>query len=491
MTRRKTGFIITVMWLLLNAVPASAQTIREGTVIDGVTIVDVRTGRLAPHQAVLIVDGRIVDIAPAGTIEVAGTARIIEGANRFLVPGFNDMHVHTLAPPGAATELPLMLASGITGFRQMAGAPPLLAARSSGRLTLPEDAPALLAMPGAILTGAAFADPAAATAEVERQTAQGADFIKVVDLPPAAFAAAAQAARVNHIPFAGHLPLSVNERDAMRQGMASIEHLGPGISVLLNCSSDEAAIRAMLAGAPAPGGADFAAGPEQVRRMLVNPMLVTPPQAFGLMARVLATYDAAKCRAFAADVAASDTWMVPTLTRLEAMELGNTPALRDNPDLRYAPAESRALWTEVGDEFDNRLTPAQRQTLSDLFEAQLRLTAVFDREGVKMLAGTDFGGGWIVAGQSLHHEFDLLSRSGLRPLRILQMTTVDPATFLGRETTMGVVEEGRNADLVLLDSDPTESVAALHQISGVIRAGRYYDRAELDAIKAQAAATLQ
>ena len=470
---------------------AGADTVRTGLVLDHVTVVDVRTGRLLRDRAVVIAGGRIAGIVRAGSVTAAGTAHRIDGRGRYVTPGFNDMHAHNLNTESPTTSLPMMLANGITGFRQMAGAPALLAARAARKPLLPPDSPALLAMPGTILAGPAFTDPAAVTAEVARQKAQGADFIKVIELPPAAFAAAAEAAKANGLPFAGHLPPSVNERDAMRLGMASIEHLGPGISVLLNCSRDEGALRAMLAAAPAGGGATFNAGPEQVRRMLVNPMLATPAPGFALIRRVLATYDDAKCRAFAGDVAASGTWMVPTLARLEAMELGNTPTLRDNPDLRYVPAASRALWRDVGADFDQRLSPDQKQVLADLFSAQLRLTGLFGAAKVKMLAGTDFGGGWIVPGRSLHREFDLLARAGLSPLRILQMTTIDPARFLDREASMGTVEAGRAADLVLLDGDPTKDVANLHKIAGVVRAGRYLDRAALDAIQARAAATLQ
>jgi hypothetical protein len=343
-------------------------------------------------------------------------------------------------------------------------------------------------MPGTILAGAVFADPAAAVAEIARQKAQGADFIKVIDVPPATFIAAADAARNYGLPFAGHLSLAVDAREAIRRGMTSIEHLGPGIALLLNCSRDEAAIRSMIAAIPpgSGGGSNFNAEPEQVRRMLANPLLLTPPQGFALMRRVLGSYDDDKCRAFAAEVAASSTWMVPTLTRLEAMELGNTPALKDNPDLPYAPAASRTLWRDVGNDFDEKLTPDQRKLLEELFQRQLRLTGLFDRTGVKMLTGTDFGGQWIVSGFSLHHEFDLLARAGISPLRVLQMTTLDPARFLQREAIMGTVERGRNADLVLLEADPTKDVANLHRVSAVVRAGRYLNRADLDAIESRA-----
>jgi imidazolonepropionase-like amidohydrolase len=472
---------------------AQAQTVRAGLVLDHVIVVDVRSGQLVRDRALVIADGKIVEVARGGAVRVTGAGRLIEGNGRFVVPGFNDMHAHNLNTDSPETSLPLMLANGVTGFRQMAGSPELLANRAAGRPLLPPDSPALLGMPGTILAGAAFTDSAAVVAEIARQKAHGADFIKVIDVPPAAFFAAEDAARESGLPISGHLPLSVDAREAIRRGMASVEHLGPGITLLLNCSRDEAAIRSMIAAIPpgSGGGSNFNAEPEQVRRMLANPLLLTPPQGFALMRRVLGTYDDEKCRAFAAEVAASATWMVPTLTRLEAMELGNTPGLRDNPDLRYAPAAARTLWRDVGNEFDAKLTPDQRKLLEELFQSQLRLTGVFNKAGVKMLTGTDFGGQWIVSGFSLHHEFDLLAQAGVSALRVLQMTTLDPARFLQREAVMGTVERGRNADLVLLEADPTKDVANLHRISAVVRAGRYLSRADLDAIESRAQDSLR
>ncbi len=478
--------------LVAGGAPSRAATAREELVLNHVTVVDVRTGRLARDRAVVIADGRVVEVVAAGGIRPAKGVRIVDERGRFVVPGFNDMHAHNLNTDNPETSLPLMLANGVTGFRQMAGAPALLAARAAGKPLLPPDSPALLAMPGTILAGPAFATPAASLAEIARQKREGADFIKVVDVPPPTFIAAADAARAQGLPYAGHLPIGVDPRDAMRHGMVSIEHLGPGLSLLLSCSRDEAAIRAMLAaGPPPPAHMDVNEGTPDVRRMLANPVLATPPQGYLLMRRVLASYDEGKCRAFAAEAAASGTWQVPTLARLEAMELGDIPALRDNPDLRYTPPASRALWNDVGTEFGRRITPEQRRTLADLFAAQLRLTKLFDDAHVKMLAGTDFGGQWLVSGRSLHHEFDLLARAGVSPLRVLQMTTLDPALFLHREADMGTVEPGRAADLVLLDGDPTLNVANLHRIAAVVRGGRLLDRAALDAISAHAAATLR
>ncbi len=462
------------------------DTIRDGLLLDHVSVVDVRDGTVARDRAVVVADGRIVRVVAAGSIGVSGSAKVVDGKGAFVVPGFNDMHAHNLNTASPETSLAEMLANGVTGFRQMAPIDP-----ASNLALISSATPALLIKPGRLLAGTDLALPAAAKAEVDRQKAQGVDFIKVVDLPADAFLAAAAEARDRGLPFAGHLPPTVDPRAAIHGGMTAIEHMGPTISLLLACSRDETPIRAMLNGLPPRPVVDFGGDQAKLQRLLANPTMLTPPQGFLLIRRVLATYDDAKCRAFASEVAASPTWIVPTLTRLEAMNLGNSAELRDNPDLRYVPGAMRKLWREVGGDFDAKLTAEQRQTLADLFAAQLRLTGLFSQSGVKMMAGTDFGGQWIVSGRSLHREFDLLARAGVPPLRILQMATIDPARFLGREASMGSVEAGRNADLVLLAADPTASVGNLHRVLGVVRAGRYLPQRELEAMSASVAAKLQ
>jgi cytosine/adenosine deaminase-related metal-dependent hydrolase len=76
----------------------------------------------------------------------------------------------------------------------------------------------------------------------------------------------------------------------------------------------------------------------------------------------------------------------------------------------------------------------------------------------------------------------------LTPLRVLQTTALDAAEFLSTSATQGTVDEGKDADLVLLGANPIEHAENLHDIHGVMRAGRFYTRADLAAIKHKVAA---
>ena len=100
-----------------------------------------------------------------------------------------------------------------------------------------------------------------------------------------------------------------------------------------------------------------------------------------------------------------------------------------------------------------------------------------------MMAGSDLGGGFVIAGFGLHQEFDLLEQAGLSPLEVLQMTTLDGAKFLGREATMGSVQAGKDANVVLLRANPLASVQNLHAIAAVVRGGKFFAAGALDAMK--------
>lgn len=472
----------------------SASPVTSGVVLSGVTIVDTRSGKLTPGMAVVVEGNRIVRIARAGSVRTGGRARIVDARGKFVTPGFLDMHAHPLDSPDPAGSLALMLANGITGFRQMSGSPALLQARRDGTLPVSDATPALLVMPGTILTPGNAATPAAIVAEIGQQKAQGADFIKVVAAPPPAFLAGLSEAKRQGLPFVGHLPPSTSVVTASQGGMRAIEHEGPTESILLSCSSDEVALRRDLVPPQMPGpptGTPQGSATAPMRppglpmtlRSLVNPMAATTASGYAHIARTVASFDETRCRSVARTLAANGTWQVPTLLRVRTMEFGDDARYRTDPNLRYVPAASRRLWSEVAGEFGTKQTPESRATLDRLFARQLRLAKLFDEAGVPMLAGTDFGGGWVIAGFGLHQEFDLLEEAGLSPLTVLQMTTLNGARFLGRESTMGSVAVGKEANLVLLDANPVASVQALHRIAGVIRAGRYYAPTELDQMK--------
>src|SRR4051812_2813681 len=92
--------------------------------IANITVVDPRDGSLTAHQDIRIANGRITEISATSGPDRDPTT--VDGRDRFAVPGFVDMHAHPLNLTDPSRELGLMLAAGITGYRQMSGTPELL-----------------------------------------------------------------------------------------------------------------------------------------------------------------------------------------------------------------------------------------------------------------------------------------------------------------------------------------------------------------------------
>ena len=479
-----TGSVATVA----IAAPARKATIDRGLLLDGATVVDTTTGRLSPHRAIVIEDGKIVNIAAEGSITATGTAQRIDARGKFAVPGFLDMHAHPLNPsPDVANKLDLMLANGITGFRQMSGLAEQLEQRRKAPLTS-VDQPSLLWMPGEILTHANAPTPEAAVAEIDRQKAQGADFIKMVDVSPSTFFAAMAESTRQRLTMVGHLPANVDVRKASMAGFHSIEHLGPQDNLLIACSSNEAALRAeMLTKSPPPPKISGPVPPALIERVLANPMVFTGEPVFERFGEIVPSYDAAKCHALAALFRKNQTWQVPTLIRVRTMEFGDDPQYVRDSHLQYVSPKTRALWASVSQQFGKVISPKSRATINGWWGLQLKLVKLFEHDGVPMLAGSDLGGQWVIPGFSLHQEFDLLASAGLKPLTVLQMTTLNGARFLHREADMGSIAPGKVGDIVLLDANPVVRIANLHRIFGLVHNDKYRGRADLDAIESRVA----
>ncbi len=462
-------------------------------VLNGVTIVDTLDGSLTPEMSIVAEAGKIIRIAATGSLAPDPSAQSIDATGQFVVPGYLDMHVHALGEGDPTDALALMLANGITGFRQMRGTAELLARRRAGTLAQTLDEPALLALPGEVLTPFNTGDPTQAAEVVRAQQEQGADFIKVALATSDVFSALLAEARRIGIPLAGHVPFDVDVVSASDQGIKSIEHLGPANGILVACSTDEASLRQSAPRLPSllmepPFAIPFADALTRylLDDVIINPAAQTNAVELARIRRMLDTYSEEKCREIAARFVANGTWQVPTLIRIRSSQLAFEPEFRNDPDLRYVGASTRDSWERVTQKFEAKLSSKDRQILRDAYALDLELVHVLDAEGVKMLAGSDaVGAGWLVPGFSLHHEFDELAKAELSPLRVLQMATIRGAEFLGQTSSLGRVEAGKNADLVLLDANPIESVQNLHRIRAVVRAGFHRDRTYLDALMKQ------
>ncbi|WP_293920262.1 amidohydrolase family protein [Sphingobium sp. UBA5915] len=463
--------------------------------IDHVTIVDVDTGRLIPDRSILIEGGRIAQITGFGSVADHPGVRRIDVAGQYVVPGYNNMHSHVLAAAHPAAGLGLMLSEGVTGFRQMNGSDRMLKLRRENRLPLNKDTPALLAMPGDLVLPFNVASETDAQTLVRHQKKKGADFIKIGATTPPLLYAILSAARKDAMPVLGHLPEGIDPVQASRSGFHSIEHLGPGDTMWIGCSSKKAALMAEAERHPSVGAPPFPIPafaqkllapllPKLMARRLLNPAAFEEEEDVARLQRAFDSYEPRQCSAVAQALARNGTWMVPTLVRLRSQYLQDSPEYRTDPLIPYLEPQAYRAWTKVADIFA-ALPERSRRTFREGYDRSLALTALLADEGVPMMTGTD--GSYQTPGMSMGQEFHELARAGLSPLKILQMTTRDPAIFLDRTATMGSVAVGKNADLVILSGNPLSDVSNLGHIFGVVRSGHYHSRDDLQHIRERVA----
>jgi hypothetical protein len=401
------GFAAIALALLALGIGASAsRLIRQASpasaiAITNVRVVDVRTGDVQPNRTVLILGGRIDAVGRAA--------------------------------------LPLLLAHGVTGVRDM-GARHFAEARglrdsiAAGHLLGPR---------------VRIASP-------------------VVEHPDwlAAARRMGDAAGTPWTLYERFGPSSVDEAVAWVDSVAA---LGADHLKVRNWPAEEVG-RALVARAAQRG----------------LPLVAHPNRPF--IARGIATFehgvwpplaDATERARLWATFAAEGTAFVPTLVTLPAIRFDPPDTLIARIDrgtirgLEYVPAETRDRWR---DQLREMAQEVQGFDFRGLYRDNLRDLVEMHLAGVTIMAGTDLGAPALVPGVSLHDELERLVRdAGLTPLQALQAATLFPARAMGIPDAGGIAP-GNVADLVLLDRNPLEGIDATRRISAVVAAGRLLDR---------------
>ncbi len=450
--------------------------------VNSVTIVDPLDGRKTPNMSIRITGGSIDSVVPMHQAPMESSERIVDGAGRFAVPGYNDMHVHTMQLDDPELAFATNLAEGVTGMRQMSGSPTMLRNRAEQRFPLDDHAPGLLQMPGNLLLPYNADSPDEVRGEIARQWDEGADFIKLIQTKRDVFFAAVDATHKQGLRIAGHLPPSVKMSEAALSGFDCVEHLGTSNSLWIECSRDadrlwqEKDKRNVIPAWIGQTGGDLLLA-FAINTIIKNSLKISAKD-LDILERALDTYDEGRARKLAEIFVQKQTWQSPTLVGTRSKYLFDDPIYRTDPWLGIEPADERKFDLGMVEEF-RKFSKRNIEVYHRYYQTTLHTVGLWHAAGVKFLSGTDTSGR--LPGRSLHLEFGELARAGLSPLDILRSTTIDPARYLGRTETMGRIAERMNADIVLLDADPLASVENLRSVNLVVRGGHVFTAAELAA----------
>ena len=457
-------FFVLSITLLFSLNACFKQETTEGIAITNVSVIDAKNG-LREQQTVIFETDRIVSIE-ATTNKSLDVVQVIDGTGKFLIPGLWDMHVHLTYDDAFTEDMPsLFLSYGITSVRDTGGLinklmPVVEKMRAADAL-----APRVF-FSGPLLDGKFVVYDGGLVPEIGTQNATvemanekieilknaGVDFIKIYEMvTPEVFTALTDAAEKFQLPVAAHIPLSMTASMAGPE-VDSMEHLR---NVELDCAINSSALHeerlSRLNSHTEGAGLTLRSSLHQLQRL-----------------PAIQNYNEQRCNQTLDNL--KSTIQVPTL-RLNSFSMRPSYE-RDDWDevLKQVPAAAQAKWiAATKDWFEKQKN--QDWSGSDYARWSIKLVGDMHKRGVPIGAGTDTPIGYALPGYSLHTELELLVQAGLKPIDALYSATIRPTEFFSLEETMGTIDIGKVADMVLLDASPLTDISNTRRINLVISKG--------------------
>lgn len=417
---------------------ATAQTDSVTAFVD-VHVVPMESEQVFDHQTVLVQGAKITAVGPARNIKIPSKAARVDGhGTAYLLPGLADMHTHVLR----SEDLLLYTANGVTTILHMGDAPPYLVDHvqeriDAGDVVGPQVFFAFMIDGSAALSRFYVRTPEQARAAVRVAKANGYVFMKVYNnLTAAEFAAIADEGRKEGLPVIGHGVRAVGLPAALFQGQVMVAH------------AEEFFYTAF--GNRIPNDASVVS--DVVEQTFRSGAYVTPN---------LSTF---------ATIASQ--WGKP----------GVEKQFLQDPRVRFMSPDERMDWS------DSDYVRRQGDISRILVFLRTFTKALSDR-GVPLLAGTDSPAiPGMLPGYSIHDDLQALLIAGLTPYQALSAATRVPGQFLAKYVPgappFGEVKAGMRADLVLVSSSPLESLGVIRRPIGVMSAGRWTTREQLDGLLA-------
>jgi len=456
------AFLIPLLPGTLLAQPVRAPGVANFITVDSplfavthVRVIDGRGGPALEDQTIIVSGGRIHAVGDAASTRIPEGAEVMSRPGHTVIPGLVGMHDHIFYPagPGHYNTLEysaprLYLAAGVTTIRTTGGLEPyaelnLKRAIQDGRIPGPfmyVTSP-YLEGPGAFtLQMHELRSPEEAREMVAYWEEVGIDDFKAyTNITRAQLAAAIEEVHGRGKKITGHL-CSIGFREAAELGIDDLEH---GLLV----------------------DTEFFPGKEPD---------VCPPSGANRQALLALDVGGEEVRETIRQLVAHGVAVTSTLPVFEISVPGRPPV--DTrvleamaPDARESYLTRRAQIGSVGD------SPA-----GALLELEMAFELAFARAGGLLLAGPDpTGYGGVLPGFGNHREIELLVEAGFSPVEAIRIATYNGADYLGQLHRIGTLEVGKQADMVLIQGDPSTNISDIRQVETVFKAGVGYDSGRL------------
>lgn len=201
------------------------------------------------------------------------------------------------------------------------------------------------------------------------------------------------------------------------------------------------------------------------------------PPTTGAPTLTAMTADSAEARVLIADLVAHRVAVTSTLPVFEM----------SSPNFRELPPRQLALMSEAARtdylyvrQLSQGRVPARKEAAAKQWANELALERAFVAAGGLLIAGPDpTGGGQVLPGFGDARAIELLVQAGFTPLEAIRIGTLNGATYLGLDRRIGSIAVGKDADLVLVQGDPSKDIGAIENVVTVFKDGVGYDSAKL------------
>lgn len=418
----------------------TAQALTEKTegktLISNVNVFDAEKGRLLMSQNVLI-NGNKIESVQASLGDSPEAAKTIDGTGKTLLPGLFDMHTHLSRSDGI-----LNLAAGVTSVRDLANSFDLPEIRDEFNADKVLG-PRILVMSGFIDQAGPYAGPIGKIIKSLDEGLDAIDFYKergyqniklYSSIDPAWVKPLADKAHRLGLRVSGHIPAYMLASEAIDAGYNEIQHIN---MVALNFMSDTIDTRTPLR---------FSMIGEHAHSINVNGPAFTK---------------------FIQQLKRNNIVIDPTVSIFEGMLCSKA----GEPDPQFAEILDR-LPIQVKRGFYSGGLPIaedKEALYKASFDKLLDMIRVLHESGVSLVPGTD-----AMSGFALHKELENYVRAGIPEADVLKMATITSAEVCGYQDQLGSIEEGKLADLILLDGNPLENISDIRRVVLTIKDGNVY-----------------